>query len=395
MIDRRRFLLSLGALAAAPAFPQSASIRSPSASRRAIPRPRASCSGRASLGALARRGAGAWEIASDESMKTIVRSGTSRGRGRTGRTRSTSSRRASQPDRWYWYRFTAGDAQSPIGRTRTAPGAAAQPSRLRFAFASCQHYEQGYFGAYRHMVADDPDLIVFLGDYIYESQLGPRPVRSHDAPEPYTLDDYRARYALYKTRSRPAGGARRLPLDRDLGRPRGRQRLRRRPARGRHGQGAVPRAPRRRLPRLLRAHAAARAHAAEGPGHAHLHHARLGQRSRASTRSTTASTARGRPARAPGAAAAPTPSTSMHCARLASPGRTHARARAGALARRRASANRARAWNVLAQQTPMAQFDQKPGPGPPRLDRRLGRLSRRAAAPLRFHRFEESCAIPS
>jgi alkaline phosphatase D len=47
------------------------------------------------------------------------------------------------------------------------------------------------------MVADEPDLAVFLGDYIYESSWGRDHVRKHDGPEPYTLADYRGRYELY------------------------------------------------------------------------------------------------------------------------------------------------------------------------------------------------------
>ena len=103
------------------------------------------------------------------------------------------------PDRWYFYRFRAGDAVSPTGRTRTAPAPGTNPGRMRFAFASCQHYEQGYYTSYRHMVADDLDLVVFLGDYIYESSLRRNQVRMHErADEPVTIDEYRARYALYK-----------------------------------------------------------------------------------------------------------------------------------------------------------------------------------------------------
>ena len=49
------------------------------------------------------------------------------------------------------------------------------------------------------MLADELDLVVHVGDYIYESTWGSEPVRSHGAAEPYTLDDYRARHALYKT----------------------------------------------------------------------------------------------------------------------------------------------------------------------------------------------------
>jgi phosphodiesterase/alkaline phosphatase D-like protein len=139
-----------------------------------------------------------WEVAGDESMRTIVRRGEASAEPEWAHSVHVEAQ-GLEPDRWYWYRFSAGDAQSPIGRTRTAPVASAQPARLRFGFASCQHYEQGYFNAYRHMVADDPDLMVFLGDYIYESHWGRDLVRSHASPEPYTLDDYRARYALYKS----------------------------------------------------------------------------------------------------------------------------------------------------------------------------------------------------
>jgi alkaline phosphatase D len=102
-------------------------------------------------------------------------------------------------DRWYWYRFIAGGAASPVARMRTAPAAGASPARLRFAFASCQQYEQGWFSAYRHMAGDDLDLVVFLGDYIYESSWGREHVRKHDRLEAYTLDDYRERYAQYKS----------------------------------------------------------------------------------------------------------------------------------------------------------------------------------------------------
>ena len=103
------------------------------------------------------------------------------------------------PARWYWYRFMAGDAVSAVGRTRTAPARGAANERLRFAFASCQQYEQGYYAAYRHMAREELDLVVFLGDYIYESSWGQRHVRKHNAGEPYTLDEYRSRYALYKS----------------------------------------------------------------------------------------------------------------------------------------------------------------------------------------------------
>jgi alkaline phosphatase D len=103
-----------------------------------------------------------------------------------------------RPERWYWYRFYTGSVVSPIGRTRTlaAPGGAVD--RLRFAFASCQHYETGYYTAYRHMSGEDLDLVFHLGDYIYEDAGRTTQIRMHTGGELQSLDDYRSRYALYR-----------------------------------------------------------------------------------------------------------------------------------------------------------------------------------------------------
>ncbi len=139
-----------------------------------------------------------WEIARDENFRDIEQHGTA-----VATPALAHSVRAEvsglEPARPYWYRFMAGDAVSMSGRTRTAPAAGAATGRLRFAYASCQQYEQGYYAAYRHMAREDLDLVVFLGDYIYESSWGRNHVRKHNAGEPYTLDDYRNRYALYKS----------------------------------------------------------------------------------------------------------------------------------------------------------------------------------------------------
>ena len=104
-----------------------------------------------------------------------------------------------RPARPYWYRFRAGDALSPIGCTRTAPEPSDANRRLRFAFAACQQYEHGYYTAYRHMAREDLDLVVHLGDYIYEASWGRNLVRSHGSDQAITLSDYRNRYALYKS----------------------------------------------------------------------------------------------------------------------------------------------------------------------------------------------------
>ncbi|MBF0585192.1 MAG: alkaline phosphatase D family protein [Magnetococcales bacterium] len=104
-------------------------------------------------------------------------------------------------DRWYGYRFRVGEATSPPGRTRTLPTRETMPARLRFSYASCQHWENGFYAAYRHMQDEALDLVLFVGDYIYESASSqdPRAVRRHQLPTAGTLEDYRARYALYKS----------------------------------------------------------------------------------------------------------------------------------------------------------------------------------------------------
>ena len=138
-----------------------------------------------------------WEIAEDEAMRRVVASGSAEASAAWAHSVHVEAGGLA-PDRWYWYRFTAGDARSPVARTRTAPAPGAV-ARLRFAFASCQQYEQGWFTAHRLLAAEDLDLVAFLGDYIYESSWGRDHVRKHDAGEPLTLADYRARYALYKS----------------------------------------------------------------------------------------------------------------------------------------------------------------------------------------------------
>jgi alkaline phosphatase D len=139
-----------------------------------------------------------WEIAADEGMRGIVAAGTAPAEAAWAHSVRIETR-GLEPDRWYWYRFMTGGAVSPVGRTRTAPHPGAAAGTLRFALGSCQQYEQGYYGAHRHIATDAPDLVAFVGDYIYESSWGRDHVRSHTGGEPYTLEEYRARYALYKS----------------------------------------------------------------------------------------------------------------------------------------------------------------------------------------------------
>ncbi len=102
------------------------------------------------------------------------------------------------PGREYFYRFRLGRYESPVGRALTTPAPGDSPASLRMALTSCAQLEQGFFSAYRYMADDRPDLIVELGDYIYEDGYGERRVRLGHTREAVTLDDYRRRYAQYQ-----------------------------------------------------------------------------------------------------------------------------------------------------------------------------------------------------
>ncbi len=104
-----------------------------------------------------------------------------------------------QPGRTYYYQFSAEGASSPIGRTKTLP--VGSTSSLRMAVVSCSNLAYGYFNAYARIAQRaDLDLVVHLGDYIYEYGSGQygsaRP--SEPATEIVSLSDYRQRHAQYK-----------------------------------------------------------------------------------------------------------------------------------------------------------------------------------------------------
>ena len=138
-----------------------------------------------------------WELADDESFARIVRQGRATAAPELGYSVHVDVDGLGA-DRWYFYRFAAAGATSRVGRFRTSPAGGAT-TRLRLAVASCQHYEQGLYTAYAHMAREELDLVAHLGDYIYEYGAIPGRVRSHNAFEIRTLDDYRRRYALYKS----------------------------------------------------------------------------------------------------------------------------------------------------------------------------------------------------
>ena len=142
-----------------------------------------------------------WEVADDDKFARIVQSGQTQAAPELAH--SVHAEVAGlQSDRWYFYRFMVGEAVSAVGRTRTFPAPDAKVNRLRLAYASCQRWEHGYYSAYRHMLGENLDAVMFLGDYIYEYPGAVNAVRTPNATSSggwvTTLEDYRQRYALHK-----------------------------------------------------------------------------------------------------------------------------------------------------------------------------------------------------
>lgn len=150
-----------------------------------------------------------WEVAADEQFRDIAARGDAVAHPELGHSVHVEVAGLA-PDRPYWYRFRCGSERSLTGRSRTFPLPGAHADRVRFVVAGCQHYEEGYFGLWRDIAEAPVDFVFHYGDYIYEGRdngdatrmLNGQPivpVRRHVGQEIYSLDDYRRRYALYKT----------------------------------------------------------------------------------------------------------------------------------------------------------------------------------------------------
>ncbi|ENU25314.1 hypothetical protein F993_00089 [Acinetobacter proteolyticus] len=145
-----------------------------------------------------------WEIALDQQFKQIIK---------TDKVTTTASQDFTvkvdatglKPDQSYFYRFIFGDKVSPVGQTKTLPSSA---TKVSFAVCSCSNYPAGYFYVYREMAKQNVDVVIHLGDYIYEygadgyaaedaAKLG-RTLAADNNKEIIKLDDYRKRYALYR-----------------------------------------------------------------------------------------------------------------------------------------------------------------------------------------------------
>jgi len=150
-----------------------------------------------------------WEVASDDRFATIVARGQVIARPETAHSVHVEVS-GLQPQRPYWYRFTAGGERSFAGRARTLPLAQAAVDRLKFGVVGCQNFEDGYYGAYNHLAREELDFVFHYGDYIYEYRGSPTranyfggglqvPVRQHLGQELFDIGDYRLRYAQTKT----------------------------------------------------------------------------------------------------------------------------------------------------------------------------------------------------
>jgi len=140
-----------------------------------------------------------WQVATDENFRQLVAEGTELARPELAH--SVHAEPAGlRPGAEYFYRFKAGPEISPVGRTKTAPAAQARLDRFAFAFTSCQSYAHGFYTAHRHLAVEDIDVVVQLGDYIYEgAPRADQPRRHEGDSEPVTLVEYRNRHAQYRT----------------------------------------------------------------------------------------------------------------------------------------------------------------------------------------------------
>ncbi len=143
-----------------------------------------------------------WEVADDAEFGTVVQRGVTSARPENAHSVHVELT-GLRPGAEYFYRFRAAGFLSPAGRTRTAPEPDSLPPQLTICVVSCANYEDGWFTAYRRVAEEQPDLVVELGDFIYEDGRGRRGapvVRRHAGAEPaMTLADYRLRYAQYRT----------------------------------------------------------------------------------------------------------------------------------------------------------------------------------------------------
>lgn len=135
-----------------------------------------------------------WEIAIDDRFGSVVARGAATAEPGAGHSVHVEVD-GLDPATDHHYRFAVGEWTSPVGRTRTLAAPGERPARFALAVANCQLLDAGRYAAYRHMVDEDLDLVLHLGDYVYEYG-GERALPNRI---PGRLDDWRLRYAAYRS----------------------------------------------------------------------------------------------------------------------------------------------------------------------------------------------------
>ena len=146
-----------------------------------------------------------WDVALDANFTQMVRRGRALTSASTDHTVKVDvlGLPANTP---LFYRFIAGGQTSPVGRTRTLP--VGQVDEVKLAVFSCSNYPAGYFNAYAAAAQmSGIHAALHIGDYIYEYARGGYASDNAaamnrevlPATELLALNDYRTRYAQYRT----------------------------------------------------------------------------------------------------------------------------------------------------------------------------------------------------
>jgi alkaline phosphatase D len=138
-----------------------------------------------------------WQVASDDRFTKVVTQGVATADPADAHAVHVDAE-GLDPATGYFYRFSVGDWTSPVGRTRTAAAPGESLDKLALGIVTCQFFGTGRYAAYRHLLDEDVDLIVHLGDYIYELPISRNDQKVLPETIPVTLDDYRLRYASYR-----------------------------------------------------------------------------------------------------------------------------------------------------------------------------------------------------
>ncbi len=133
-----------------------------------------------------------WQVARDPDCREVVARGTAATRAEDDRT-VTVEATGLEPGTTYFYVFEAAGQRSPTGRTRTLP--TGDVSRFRIGVTCCADYSAAPLGVYRALAEREVDIVLHLGDYIYEAQTARSGRRAEFAETATDLDDYRDRYA--------------------------------------------------------------------------------------------------------------------------------------------------------------------------------------------------------